>query len=105
LKQRRKANRKYQECRAAKLDHAARQRAYIQRQNQKVTGQGREGVTPSVKIDSDLKSTNSSEQKARQGAYAEPKLFPSSQESNSGLVICIVCGRSALWSAPFPRST
>lgn len=52
LEQRRKGNRKYQESRAAKLDHAARQREYIQRQKQKVTGQGREGVPRFVKIDS-----------------------------------------------------
>lgn len=108
LEQRRRANRKYQQSRAAKLDHAARQRAYIHRRSQKVTGQGRESAPCSVTIESALKSidlTKSLEQKAQEAPDGEFELFSASQKGRSSLVVCVVCGRSALWSAPLPRST
>lgn len=107
LEQRRQANRKYQQNRAAKLDHAARQRAYIHRQSQKVTGQGRENAISSVTIESALTSihlTKSPKQKAPEASHGESKLISASQKGSSSLVFCIVCGRSAWWPAPLPRS-
>jgi hypothetical protein len=111
LAQRRKANREYQASFAAMLDHAAHQQAYRQRQKlklKKVTGQGSETSTPSVTIDSALIITGfvtkNPEQQARQAPYAEPKPFWVCQKANSRLVSCIICGRSMLWTVPFPRS-
>jgi hypothetical protein len=111
LEQRRKANRKYQANFAAKLDHAECQRAYCQRQKlklKKVTGQGSEPATSSVTIDSALISTSfvtkNPEQQTQQAPHAEPNPFPVYQKANSGLVFCIVCGRSVLWTAALPRS-
>jgi hypothetical protein len=73
-----------------------------------VTGQGRESATCSVTIDSALKSINltkSPEQKAQETPHGESELFSASQKGSSSLAVCIVCGRSALWSDPLPRST
>jgi hypothetical protein len=110
LQQRRKANREYQSSREAKLDHADRQQAYCQRRKpnlKKVTGQGSEAATPSVTIDSALVSTGfpmkSADQPAREAPHARPKSLPACQKASSGLVSCIVCGRTALWTALFPR--
>jgi hypothetical protein len=73
-----------------------------------VTGQGRENAIPSVTIESALTSihlTKSLEPKAQEASHGEPKLISASQKGSSGLVFCIVCGRSAWWPAPLPRST
>jgi hypothetical protein len=91
------------------LDHAGRQQAYRQHQKLKrVTGQGSEPATPSVTITLALIDTGfvtkNPEQQARQAPYAEPKPFPIYPKANARLVSCIVCGRSMLWTAPFPRS-
>ena len=108
LAQRRKANREYQASHAAKLDHADRQRAYTERQRlkpKKVTGQGSKTADSSVTIDSALITTGVVTKKPEQQApHAEPNPFPVCQKASSGLVSCIVCGRSALLAAPFPRS-
>jgi hypothetical protein len=111
LAQRRKANREYQASRAAKLDHADRQRAYTERQRlkpNKVTGQGSETAAASVTIDSALISTGivakKPETQAQEALHGKLNPFPARQEASFGLVFCIVCGRSALWPAPMPRS-
>jgi len=111
LAQRRKANREYQASHAAKLDHADRQRAYTERQRlkpKKVTGQGSESAGSSVTIDSALISagvvTKKPDQQEQQAPHAESNPFPVCQKASSGLVSCIVCGRSVLWTAPLPRS-
>jgi hypothetical protein len=111
LAQRQKTNHEYQASFAAKLDHSARQQAYYQRKKLKlkiVTGQGSETATPSVTIALALISTGfvtkNLEQQARQAPYAEPKPFPICKKTNSRRVSCIVCGRSVLWTAPFPMS-
>ena len=111
LAQRRKANRKYQASRAAKLDHADRQRAYIEGQRlkpEKVTGQGSETAGTSVTIDSASISTGivakKPESQAPEALHGKPHPFPACQEASSGLVFCMVCGRSALWPAPMPGS-
>jgi hypothetical protein len=104
LIQRRKANHKYQASHAAKLDHADRQRAYMQRRRLKpknVTGQGSETAGSSVTI----ASSREPEPKAQPGAlYANRHSFPATQQASSGLVFCIVCGRLASLSASMPRS-
>jgi hypothetical protein len=111
LAQRRKANREYQASRAAKLDHADRQRAYIERQRlkpEKVTGQGSETTGASATIDSALISTGivakKPEPQAQEALHGKPYPFPARQQASSGLVFCMVCGRSARLPAPMPRS-
>jgi hypothetical protein len=111
LAQRRKANREYQASRAAKLDHADRQRAYIERRRlrwKKVTGQGSETTGSSVTIGSALMgagiAAKEPEPQAQEALHGKPNLFPAPQEASSGLVFCIVCGRSALSPIPMPRS-
>jgi len=103
LAQRRKANRKYQASYAAKLDHADRQRAYMQRQRlklQKVTGQGSEAAGASVTIAWSRKL----EPKAQPEAlYANQRSFPATQQASSRLVFCIICGRSASLPPSMPR--
>jgi hypothetical protein len=108
LEQRRKANREYQASYAAKLDHAARQQAYTERQRlkpKKVTGQGSETAGPSATIDSALISTGLvTKNPEQQAPRAEPNPFPVCQKAGSPLVSCIVCRRSVPWTAPFRRS-
>jgi hypothetical protein len=73
-----------------------------------VTGQGRESAISSVTIESVLKSIHlmkSPEQKAQEAPHGDPKLISVSQKGSSSLVFCIVCGRSAWWSALLPSST
>jgi hypothetical protein len=111
LAQRRKANREYQASRAAKLDHADRQRAYIERQRlkpEKVTGQGSATAGASVTIDSALIGTGivtkKPEPQAKEALHGKPNPFPARQKASFGLVSCIVCGRSALLPVPISRS-
>jgi hypothetical protein len=107
LAQRSKANRKYQASRAARFDHADRQRAYIELQKQqfeKMTGQGIEEAGVSVTIDSSLINTGIAVEKAGQQAqqeacHAKPYFSKASRQTSSRLVFCIVCGRSALLPA------
>jgi hypothetical protein len=104
LAQRRKANSKYQASRAARLDHADRQRAYIERwilKPKKMTGQGSDVDEPSATVDSSRKPEQQAQQKA---LHAKSHFPPASQEASSYLVFCIVCGRSAFLPAPMPRS-
>jgi hypothetical protein len=74
----------------------------------KVTGQGSETAGASVTIDSALVSTGivakKPEPQAQEALHGKPNPFPARQEASSGLVFCIVCGRSALLPAPMPRS-
>jgi len=112
LAQRSKANRKYQASRAARLDHACRQREYIERQKwqfKKVTGQGREEASASVTIDSPLIDTGIVAEKAGQQAqpetcHAKPYFSKASRQTSDCLVFCIICGRSALLPATMQRS-
>jgi hypothetical protein len=107
LAQRSKANRKYESSRAARLDHADRQRAYIERQKQqseKMTGQGSEQADASVTIDSPLINTSivkeeAGQQVQQEACHAKPNFSKSSRQTSLRLVFCIVCGRSALWCA------
>jgi len=107
LEQRRKANRTYDRSFAAKLDRCARQQAFRERlkaKPQKVTGQGRETGNCSVSIDSAMMSSLMSEETgATQALHAKPMPFQVAQKIGSGLVSCIVCGRSAFWSLRAPR--
>jgi hypothetical protein len=112
LAQRSKANRRCQANRAARLDHADRQREYIERQKrqfEKVTGQGSEEAGASVTIVSPLIDTGIAAEKAGQQAqqetyHAKPYFSKASQQTSSRLVFCIVCGRSALLPATMQRS-
>jgi len=106
LAQRRKANRTYQRSFAANLDCCARQQALRERLKaklKKVTGQCRKTGSSSVSIDSALMISFISKKPEPQALQAKPIPFPLAQEAGSGLVSCIVCGRSALLAAPFPR--
>lgn len=106
LAQRRKANQEYQASFVAKLDHAARQRAYTERKKlKKVTGQGSKTAGPSVTIESAPTRTGVITKKPEKEAlHGRPNPFQAHQDAGSGLVFCVVCGRSALWLASTPRS-
>jgi len=73
-----------------------------------VTGQGSETAGSSATIDLALISTGivakKPEQQAQEALHGKPNPFGQRQEASSGLVFCIVCGRSALSPAPMPRS-
>jgi hypothetical protein len=91
----------------ARLDHADRQRAYIERQKQqlkKMTGQGSERADASVTIDSPLINTGivaekTGQQGQQEACHAKPYLSNAMQQTSSRLVFCIVCGRSTLLPA------
>lgn len=106
LEQRRSANRTYERSFAAKLDRCARQQAFrdgLKAKTQKVTGQGRETGSTSVSIDSAMTISFMSKEPESQAFHAKLNPFPVAQKTGSGLVSCIVCGRSALWTASSPR--
>jgi hypothetical protein len=95
--QRRQANRQYQASFTAKLDHAARQRAYTERQKlKKVTGQGSKTAGPSVTIDSaPTRAGVMMKDPEKDTLHGKPNPFRAHPEPGSGLVFCVVCGRAA----------
>jgi hypothetical protein len=106
LEQRRNANRTYESSFAAKLDRCARQQAFRNRLKaklQKVTGQCRETGSTSVSIDSAMMIRFMSKNPESQVFHAKLIPFPVAQKTGSGLVSCIVCGRSVFWTASSSR--
>jgi hypothetical protein len=87
LLQRRRANRKHQQSLEGRLDHRDRQRRWRERQQCRVTDQGREPVEISATI-----------LPPRIGRAEEPRI------EECGLLVCMVCGRSGDYIETFYRS-
>jgi len=98
-RQRREANRRYQQSLGleGRLDHRQRQREYRERLKARVTDQSSLRASPCV---------NLTAPPVPQPAEAPPGVdFPPGSESEyaAGGVVCQICGRWGRWVNPFPE--
>ena len=98
-RQRREANRRYEQSLGleGRLDHRQRQREYRQRLKARVTDQSSLRASPCVNL-----RVHPTPEPAE--ATPAPDLGPSpARETSPGWVVCQICGRRGRWVNPFPE--
>ncbi len=106
--QRREANRRHQQSPEGRLDHRDHQRAYRQRQAwARVTDQGSQtdfssGTIPPSELTTSSMS-NEAQQQSAEETHAGQTPSQAVWDPSSGLVFCVVCGRSGRWIDPLQQ--
>lgn len=101
LKQRRRANSRYQRSKEGRLDHRDRQNRYRRRQPQaRVTDQSSQSIVSPARYQC---GTQQSPRMAVQASLAATVVAPWPRMQPYHSVRCAFCGRSGHWIDPFPR--